>query len=70
MMLVIIIIFIISIWCSRFQQIDDLSSPPKTGLMTYSKSIKLFFHIFNFFFVKSWIYIISLFGATSESVRQ
>ena len=40
------IIFIVFIWSSRFQQITDLSSTPKTGIMTYSKSMKLFFHIF------------------------
>ena len=56
----IIIIFIVFIWSSRCQQRTDLSSTPKTGIMTYSKSIKLFFHIFiyYYFFVKSWIYIV------------
>ena len=55
-----IIIFIVFIRSSRFQQITDLSSTPKTGIMTYSKSIKLFFHIFiyYYFFVKSWIYMV------------
>ena len=48
MIIIIIIFIIIFIWCSRFQQINDLSSQPKTCIMTYSKNIKLFFHIFIF----------------------
>ena len=40
--------------------IVHLSSTPKTGIMTYRKSIKLFFHIFiyYYFFAKSWIYMV------------
>ena len=46
--IIFIIIFMIFIWCSRFHQKYGLPRSSETGNMTYSKSIKLFFHISNF----------------------